>query len=273
MKRIAWKELGCLLLAEVLLAAMLLGGCADGNGDVLQQNGTMPTGTEAATTATTEATGAGCTVPTSAPTAPTVSVISTNPTDPTAPTDPTEDTPVIGGEPTAPTTPKTTTPKPTEPKPTTPKPTEPKPTTPKPTEPKPTEPKPTEPAPTEPAPTEPAPTEPPTEPKEYIDIEALIEYGHQYGVEKWGFQIDREMGLHGDPVGFFPPDYMKITTMEDGKRIIQENVDCLAETWIANGEPVVLEMPDGTISRMRLRIGIEPATDRADYYWIYAYYG
>ncbi len=265
------------MLAMAILLSMvgcgIVGQPTKPTGGLLQ----FPTTDATGGTEATDATGATVIPTTPAITEPTDGTLPGDATNPTV-TDPTEDTPVIGTTPTAPTTPATpkpTTPKPTEPKPTTPKPTEPKPTEPKPTEPKPTEPAPTEPVPTEPVPTEPAPTEaptePPTEPHEYIDIEALIEYGHQYGKKQWGFEIDREMGLHGDPVGYFPPNYRKITTMEEGKKWVAESIDSLAELWIANGHPIWKEMEDGTIGRARLRIGIEPDGD--DYYWIYAYYG
>ncbi len=263
MKHTAGKRILCMLLLSAILS-----GCAAENESVLQNSGTTPT---SASVSPTQATGTECTNPDEV----TKATDAAEPTDPTSPTDPTEPAPTG----TTQTEPEPTEPAPTEPEPTEPKPTEPKPTEPKPTEPKPTEPKPTEPTPTEPKPTEPPtepepePTEPPTEPEptEYIDIAALIEYGHQYGKEKWGFVIDTEMGLHGDPVGYFPPDYRRITTMEDGRYWMRENIDDLAEVWIAHGEPVVMELPDGTISRMRLRIGIEPEGD--GWYWIYAYYG
>ena len=71
--------------------------------------------------------------------------------------------------------------------------------------------------------------------KEAIDLAALEEYGRDYAVSL-GFTIDTTMTP--DNSGYYPGDRVLIRSMEDGRRLVAENVRGTANNLIGYGYSV-----------------------------------
>ena len=71
--------------------------------------------------------------------------------------------------------------------------------------------------------------------KETIDLDALEAYGRDYAVSL-GFTIDTTMTL--DNSSYYPGDRVFIRSMEDGRRLVAENVQVTADNLIGYGNSI-----------------------------------
>lgn len=71
--------------------------------------------------------------------------------------------------------------------------------------------------------------------KETIDLAALEEYGREYAASL-GFTIDTTMTL--DNSSYYPGDRVRIRSLEDGRRLVAENVQATADNLIGYGDAI-----------------------------------
>lgn len=129
----------------------------------------------------------------------------------------------------------------------------------------------TEPTPTEPIVTEPPATVPPeTEPEvEVIDTAALESYGRSYASSAYGY--NGTSACHpGTGAGYFPAATKKISTMEEGYRIVQQAIDSQYKRDLAYGYTPYEEI-DGQTVRCPINVSVTSTGDNT--YSITVYYG
>ena len=71
--------------------------------------------------------------------------------------------------------------------------------------------------------------------KETLDLAALEAYGREYAASL-GFTIDKTMTL--DNSSYYPGDRVLIRSMEDGRRLVAENVQVTADNLIGYGDAI-----------------------------------
>ena len=135
------------------------------------------------------------------------------------------------------------------------------------TESKPTELPPTAPLSTDPKPTDSQVTEPPvTESAEYIDLNALVQYGRNYAANTYGYEVTP--GLRD---GYYPAYTCVISTMEEGRAAVRGCIDDTTRALLAvPGTQIVVEI-DGVLCRARIDIAIVPKDEGT--YLVSVYYG
>lgn len=130
--------------------------------------------------------------------------------------------------------------------------------------------------------TEPPQTEPPEEtsskieapatesPSEEIDTAALEAYGRQYAEETYGYWGNPDTGFLSN-AGYFPPSWVTVTTMEEGRGYVRELIDAQYLDDTGAGHPIYAEI-DGREVRRKINILFE-ATDTQNIYLLYCFYG